>query len=170
VNTDVELHALAERLAALLLERQRMLVTAESCTGGWIGKVLTDVSGSSRWYCGGVVAYSNGLKQSLLDVGTATLAAHGAVSEATACAMALGALTRLGGDLAIAVTGIAGPDGGQPDKPVGTVWFAWAWHQAHRTDTQTGVRVFEGDREATRRQAVAYGLEQALGIVARTWI
>jgi nicotinamide-nucleotide amidase len=169
VNTDVELLGLAQRLAELLLERRRTLVTAESCTGGWVGQVLTAVAGSSRWYCGGVVAYSNVLKQSLLGVGTATLAAHGAVSEATACAMAQGALRRLGGDLGIAVTGIAGPDGGQPDKPVGTVWFAWAWHQAHHMDTQTGLMLFPGNREAIRRQAVAYSLEQAVAIVARVW-
>jgi nicotinamide-nucleotide amidase len=169
VNTDVELHALAQRLAHLLLERRRMLVTAESCTGGWLGKALTDVAGSSRWYLGGGVAYSNALKQSLLGVGAATLAMHGAVSEATACAMAQGALTRLGGDLAIAVTGIAGPDGGQPDKPVGTVWFAWAWQHAQRMDTQARVVLFDGDREAIRRQSVAFGLEQALAIIAGAW-
>jgi nicotinamide-nucleotide amidase len=169
VSTDTELRALAERLAQLLMERRRMLVTAESCTGGWIGKALTDVAGSSRWYLGGVVVYSNGLKQSLLDVGTATLAGHGAVSEATACAMAQGALTRLGGDLAIAVTGIAGPDGGQPDKPVGTVWLAWAWYQAQRMDTQARLLQLAGDREAIRRSTVAAALEQALEITARAW-
>jgi len=169
VNTDVELHALAQRLAQVLLERRRMLVTAESCTGGWAGKVLTDVAGSSRWYLGGAIAYSNGLKQSLLGVATATLAAHGAVSEATAREMAQGALVRLGGDLAIAVTGIAGPDGGQPDKPVGTVWFAWGWQLAQKIHTHAGVVHFAGDREAVRRQSVVHALEQALAISARTW-
>ena len=165
MNTDLELHGLARRMAQSLLERQRRLVTAESCTGGWIGKCLTDVAGSSAWYLGGVVAYSNVLKQSLLGVSAATLAAHGAVSEAAAREMASGALLRLGGELAVAVTGIAGPDGGQPDKPVGTVWFGWAW----REHTEAAVVRFAGDREAVRRQTVAHALEQALVLTARVW-
>jgi nicotinamide-nucleotide amidase len=169
VNTDAQLHALAQRLAQVLMERRRMLVTAESCTGGWTGKVLTDVAGSSRWYLGGAIAYSNAFKQSLLGVAAATLATHGAVSEATAREMAHGALARLGGDLAIAVTGIAGPDGGQPDKPVGTVWFAWAWQQAQQVHTHAGVECFDGDREAVRRQSVVHALEQALAISVRSW-
>jgi nicotinamide-nucleotide amidase len=169
VSTDAQLHALAQRLAQAMLERRRMLVTAESCTGGWTGKVLTEVAGSSRWYLGGVIVYSNALKQSLLAVAGATLARHGAVSEATAREMAQGALARLGGDLAIAVTGIAGPDGGQPDKPVGTVWFGWSWHQGQQVQTCAGVECFSGDREAVRRQSVVHALEQALAISVRTW-
>jgi nicotinamide-nucleotide amidase len=165
VNTDVELHALARRIAQSLLERRRQLVTAESCTGGWIGKALTDVAGSSAWYLGGVVAYSNALKQSMLGVSAATLAAQGAVSEAAVREMASGALRRLGGELAIAVTGIAGPDGGQPDKPVGTVWFGWAWRQ----QTEAAVVRFAGDREAVRRQTVAHALEHALTLITRVW-
>jgi nicotinamide-nucleotide amidase len=169
VNTNAELHPLVTRVAGALLQRRRLLVSAESCTGGWIGKALTDLAGSSGWYLGGVVAYSNALKQSLLGVSAETLATHGAVSEATAREMASGALVRLGSDLAIAVTGIAGPDGGQLDKPVGTVWFGCAWHQGERLETQVAVARFHGDREAVRRQAVVYSLEQALGVVIRTW-
>ena len=167
MNTEAELRELVTRVADALLQRRCSLVTAESCTGGWIGKALTDVAGSSAWYLGGVVAYSNALKQSLLGVSAETLAVHGAVSEASAREMASGALTRLGGDLALAVTGIAGPDGGQPDKPVGTVWFGWAWYQAQRLQTQVAVVCFGGDREAIRRQTVAHSLEQALLVIAR---
>ena len=101
--SDAELLQLSERVGTALLARRRRLVTAESCTGGWIGKVLTDVAGSSQWYLGGVVSYSDALKESVLGVSTAMLAAHGAVSEATARAMATGALDVLGGDIAVAV-------------------------------------------------------------------
>src|SRR6185436_15178270 len=128
-TSDSELQRLAMRVGALLIDSERRIVTAESCTGGWIAKVMTDIPGSSAWFLGGVVAYSNTLKQSLLGVLPSTLAAHGAVSEATAREMAVGALETLGGQIALAVTGIAGPDGAQPGKPVGTVWFAWAWRQ-----------------------------------------
>jgi nicotinamide-nucleotide amidase len=169
MKTDAELHELVARTATALLLRRRSLVSAESCTGGWIGKALTDLAGSSAWYLGGVVTYSNALKQSLLGVEVATLAAHGAVSEATVREMASGALLRLGSDLALAVTGIAGPDGGQPDKPVGTVWFGWAWYERQRPQTQAAIARFDGDREAVRRQAVAYSLEQALMVMARIW-
>ena len=169
MDTDAELQQLVTRVAGALLQRRRSLVSAESCTGGWIGKVLTDLAGSSAWYQGGVVVYSNALKQSLLGVDAATLAAHGAVSEATVREMASGALVRLGSDLAVAVTGIAGPDGGQLDKPVGTVWFGWAWRQGQRAETQVAVARFRGDRESVRRQAVAYSLEQALTVIVRTW-
>ena len=168
MTTDAEFHERVAPLAAALLERHRSLVSTESCTGGWIGKALTDRAGSSAWYLGGVIAYSNALKQSLLGVSAATLAEHGAVSEATAREMATGALLRLGGDLAVSVTGSAGPDGGQPGKPVGTVWFGWAWHQAGMQSQTAGAR-FAGDREAVRRQAVALSLEQALLITLRAW-
>ncbi|MGH8188534.1 MAG: CinA family protein, partial [Steroidobacteraceae bacterium] len=115
--SDIELVHLATRTGVKLLDAERRVVTAESCTGGWIAKVLTDVPGSSAWFLGGIVAYSNALKQSLLGVLPSTLAQHGAVSEAAAREMAIGALEILGGHVAIAVTGIAGPDGGQPGKP-----------------------------------------------------
>lgn len=163
MGTDAQLSSLSAKVGAHLLDQERRLVTAESCTGGFLGKALTDTAGSSRWYLGGVVTYSNSLKQALLAVRPTTLAAHGAVSEATVREMAVGALEGLGGQIAIAVSGIAGPDGAQPDKPVGTVWFAWAWH----VDGEIGVRVahevFPGDRDAVRRAAV----ERALGEVLR---
>jgi nicotinamide-nucleotide amidase len=158
MTTDTELQRLATKVGACLLDSERRLVTAESCTGGWIGKVLTDVPGSSRWYLGGVVSYSNTLKQSLLGVLPSTLARHGAVSGETAREMAIGALETLGGHIAIAVTGIAGPDGAQADKPVGTVWFGWAWHAGDAIETRLQIETFAGDREAVRRQSVARAL------------
>lgn len=113
---------LGERLIATGLK----IVTAESCTGGLVGRLLTDIAGSSRYYLGSVVAYHNTIKRALLGVDSAILEAHGAVSAEVACAMATGVLERTGADLAAAITGVAGPGGGTPDKPVGTVWFAIA--------------------------------------------
>jgi nicotinamide-nucleotide amidase len=162
MTSDSELTRLATKVGALLMDNEQRLVTAESCTGGWIAKVLTDVPGSSNWFLGGVVAYSNTLKQSLLGVLHSTLAAHGAVSEASAREMAVGALETLGGQVAVAVTGIAGPDGGQPGKPVGTVWFGWAWRSDGEIETRVGLQTFTGDREAVRRQAVAHALDEIL--------
>lgn len=159
---DAELQRLAAQVGALLLDAERRLVTAESCTGGWIGKVLTDMPGSSGWYLGGAVSYSNKLKQALLGVLPSTLAKHGAVSEQTAREMAIGALETLGGHIALAVTGIAGPEGGQPGKPVGTVWFAWAWHQQDEIETRVALETFAGDREAVRRQTVERSLREVL--------
>ena len=159
---DSDLLRLAMKVGALLVDGEQRLVTAESCTGGWIAKVATDIPGSSNWFLGGVVAYSNTLKQSLLGVLPSTLAAHGAVSEATAREMAIGALETLGGQLAVAVTGIAGPDGGQPGKPVGTVWFGWAWREGDEIETRVARETFSGDREAVRRQTVARALGEIL--------
>lgn len=164
MNTDGELVNLAIKLGAHLRDAERRLVTAESCTGGWIGKTLTDVAGSSDWYLGGVVVYSNVLKQSLLGVLPSVLATHGAVSEEAAREMAIGALETLGGHLAISVTGIAGPDGGQPGKPVGTVWFGWAWRAGDEIETRVAMESFTGDREAVRRQTVARALREPLKI------
>ncbi|WP_237392617.1 CinA family protein [Steroidobacter denitrificans] len=169
---DLYLQRLAARTGAILLDRDWRLVTAESCTGGWIAKTLTDVPGCSSWYLGGVVTYSNALKQTLLGVRPSTLAVHGAVSEACAREMALGALKSLGGQVAVAVTGIAGPGGGQPGKPVGTVWFGWAWQadrnetgriETGRTRTHVAMETFAGDREAVRRSTV----DRALAELAR---
>jgi len=145
-------------VAVRLLSRRRQLVTAESCTGGWIAKACTDRPGSSQWFRGGAVVYTNELKTALLGVQPRTLAEDGAVSEAAVREMAIGALDHLGGDVAVAVSGIAGPDGGTPDKPVGTVWFAWATSQKVRTERHR----FDGDREAVRRQAVAAALNGVL--------
>jgi nicotinamide-nucleotide amidase len=164
MNTDTELQRLAIKVGAHLLDSERRLVTAESCTGGWIGKVLTDIPGSSNWYLGGAVSYSNTLKQSLLGVLPSTLAKHGAVSPEAAREMAIGALETLGGHVAIAVTGIAGPDGGHPGKPVGTVWFGWAWHAGVGIETRLQLETFTGDRDAVRRQSVARALTELLTI------
>jgi nicotinamide-nucleotide amidase len=159
--TDRDLEALALKLGRALQVRGWRLATAESCTGGWIAKVLTDAAGSSQWFDGGIVAYSNAAKTALLGVPTAILAAHGAVSEETVRAMAEGARDRFGAQLAVAVSGIAGPTGGTPDKPVGTVHFAWA--VAGRV---TGARrVFAGGRESVRRQTVALALERLVDLV-----
>lgn len=135
------------RLAARLTARGWMLATAESCTGGLIACELTNVSGSSGWYQGGVVAYANSVKQALLDVPVETLTAHGAVSREVVLAMALGAARRLGAQCALSVSGVAGPTGGTPDKPVGTVWIGWAVDGA----AQAELFRFEGDRLAVKR-------------------
>ncbi len=149
-------------VAARLLAGGRQFVTAESCTGGWIAKACTDRPGSSQWFRGGVVVYTNEIKMALLGVRPATLQEAGAVSEATAREMAVGALERLGGDVAVAVTGIAGPDGGTPDKPVGTVWFAWADRSAAGIDVRARRHCFDGNRDEVRRQAVATALQGVL--------
>jgi nicotinamide-nucleotide amidase len=160
--TDDELLNLVTKVGALLRESERRLVTAESCTGGWIAKALTDVAGSSDWYLGGVVAYSNTLKQSLLGVLPSALAAHGAVSEEVAREMAIGALETLGGHIALSVTGIAGPDGGLPGKPVGTVWFGWAWREGDEIETRVAQECFSGDRGSVRYQSVRRALTELL--------
>ena len=160
--TDVALAALAGRVASALRARGERLVLAESCTGGWIAKTCTDLAGSSDWLEGGVVSYSNELKQSLLGVRTETLARFGAVSADCAAEMAAGALMRLGGDWAIAVTGIAGPSGGSADKPVGLVWFGW---QRRGRPPLIRSHRYDGDREAVRRQTVATALDDLLGLL-----
>jgi len=151
---DAELEDLARRLGVVLLARNLRVGTAESCTGGWITKALTDVPGSSQWLEGGIVAYSNAAKSALLGVPAALIAAHGAVSEKVVRAMAEGARARLGVSLAVAVSGVAGPDGGTPEKPVGTVWLAWA----NGRDTTAARQRFGGDRDAVRRESVALAL------------
>jgi nicotinamide-nucleotide amidase len=153
-HADTDLMQLAARVGAQLLAAGRRVVTAESCTGGWIGKALTDVPGSSQWYETGYIAYGNAAKTALLGVLPAEIGAHGAVSEAVVKAMALGALERAGADIAVAVSGVAGPDGGTPGKPVGTVWFAWAWRHGKAVHSKARLKVFKGDREAVRRKAV----------------
>ncbi len=146
---------LAARTGARLARLGRTLATAESCTGGLLGARVTAVSGSSAWYCGGIVAYSNAIKQSLLGVSDRLLAAHGAVSGETAAAMAAGARLALGADYGIGITGIAGPGGAVPGKPVGTVWLAVAGPEG------SVVRRFRfpGVRDAVRRAACRKALE-----------
>jgi nicotinamide-nucleotide amidase len=152
-------NTLAESLGRKLKAQGELLVTAESCTGGWVAQAVTAIAGSSAWFERGFVTYSNEAKAELLDVRAATLERHGAVSEETAREMALGALAKSRGTLALAITGIAGPGGGSPGKPVGTVCFAWARRGgAARSET----RRFAGDREAVRRQSVERALTGAL--------
>lgn len=164
MNSEARLIELSAKVGAKLKDADRYIVTAESCTGGWIGKALTDISGSSAWYRGGVVSYSNALKESLLGVKRATLDAHGAVSEATAREMAIGALEALGGDVAVAVTGIAGPDGGTAEKPVGTVWFAWAVRSVDSVRVRAIYQVLAGDRDSVRRSTVERALNEVLSL------
>ena len=156
--TDRKLRSLAAELGRALQERRWLLATAESCTGGWIAKAATDVPGASRWFRGSVVAYSNAAKQRLLAVPARVVATAGAVSEETVRAMAEAARAGFGADLAVAVSGIAGPGGGTAKKPVGTVWFAWA--SPGRTLAER--RVFRGGRAAVRRAAVALALERLI--------
>ena len=159
VPTDGELSSLALRIAAAMQQHGLMLASAESCTGGWIAKALTDLPGSSAWFEAGVVSYSNEAKMSLLGVKRETLDRTGAVSEATVLEMVSGALERLHAGVAVAVTGIAGPTGGTPEKPVGTVWIGW---QRLGGEAHAKRFYFPGDREAVRRQTVAAALEGVL--------
>lgn len=152
---DTELLQLSLRVGAALSARGLHLATAESCTGGWIAEIVTAVSGSSGWFECGFVTYSNASKQNLLGVPETTLQAHGAVSAETVAAMVAGALARSGAELALAVSGVAGPTGGTPEKPVGTVCFGWG-RQGEAGATE--IRRFSGDREAIRRQAAVHAL------------
>lgn len=167
-----ELDALPEAVGRALEVRGLRLATAESCTGGWIAKAVTDVPGSSGWFDRGFVTYANQAKVEMLGVSPRTLEAHGAVSEATVREMAAGALARSRAQVAVAVSGIAGPSGGSPAKPVGTVWLAWALAGAALEEgAQEGVRLrarrhlFEGDRAAVRRQAVREALRGVLELL-----
>ncbi len=160
--TDAQLYELATRVGRRLLAAKRRMVTAESCTAGWIAKAMTDVPGSSQWFECGYVTYSNAAKMRDLGVSKATLDAHGAVSEATVLEMARGALRVSGADVAVAVSGIAGPDGGVPGKPVGTVWFAAGSRRGEELVLKASRQLFERDRETVRRRAVEYALEMVL--------
>lgn len=150
---------LAEALVSELTAANKTIATAESCTGGWIGKAITDVPGSSEVFGYGIVSYSNGAKESLLGVQTATLESDGAVSETVVGEMAKGALQLSGADLAVAVSGIAGPTGGSREKPVGTVCFAWARRSGSVMKTETRREQFSGDRELVRELTVVHALQ-----------
>jgi nicotinamide-nucleotide amidase len=150
---------LAKRVGERLKAAGALLVTAESCTGGWAAQVVTSVAGSSAWFERGFVTYSNAAKQEALGVRPATLQRHGAVSEETAKEMALGALARSKGTIALSITGVAGPGGGSPDKPVGTVCFAWTDAKGFM---ESATLKFAGDRESVRRQSVVHALEGVL--------
>jgi nicotinamide-nucleotide amidase len=163
VPTDAALARLARRVANKYLAGRESLATAESCTGGFIAKLLTDIAGSSEWFDGGVVCYSNAAKRWQLRVPASTLVRHGAVSGPTARAMALGLLKRSRATCAAAVTGIAGPAGGVPGKPVGTVWFAFARRSGARLRVHTVLKRFRGGRDAVRRRAVAFALRWLAG-------
>ena len=159
---DEALAQLAHDTGGRLQASRDMLVTAESCTGGWIAKVVTDVAGSSAWFDCGMAVYSYEAKQALLGVRPQTLEEHGAVSRETAIEMVSGALVHSGATVAVAVTGIAGPGGGTEDKPVGTVWIAWKRRGGY---PQAEVFHFDGDRDAVRRRTVAealHGLDRLL--------
>lgn len=160
--TDPELYQLAARAGAALLAAGRRLATAESCTAGWIAKALTDVPGSSQWFECGYVTYSDAAKMRDLGVAPRTLAEFGAVSEETAREMAAGALRIPKVSVALAVTGIAGPDGGTPAKPVGTVWLCAAARREGTTETIAELQHLSGDRAAVRRRSVQHALELLL--------
>jgi nicotinamide-nucleotide amidase len=159
--TDAELGALARRLAEALLAQHLFVSTAESCTGGWIAKTLTDLAGSSAWFDCGMVAYSYEAKQAMLGVRPQTLEREGAVSRETVIEMVSGALVHSAASVAVAVTGIAGPGGGTVDKPVGTVWIGWKRRGGY---PKAEVFHFAGDREAVRRQTIAAALRGLLGL------
>ena len=151
-NEQASIEELVKQLAAKLTEKGWMLATAESCTGGMIAAACTDLAGSSQWFERGFVTYSNEAKTELLGVPAGLIATHGAVSESVARAMALGAVAHSRAQVAVAVTGIAGPTGGTADKPVGTVWFGWNVNG----NITTATRRFDGDRAAVRQQTLAW--------------
>ncbi|UOG90528.1 MAG: nicotinamide-nucleotide amidase [Candidatus Thiothrix sulfatifontis] len=157
------METLLAQVAAALQAKGWMLTTAESCTGGWIAKLCTDLTGSSVWFERGFVTYSNEAKQEMLGVPAATLAEHGAVSEAVTAAMATGALLHSRAQVAVSVSGIAGPGGGTITKPVGMVCFGWV---AQDGKIRTATQYFDGDREAVRYQAVQYALHCVLQMLA----
>lgn len=156
---DAQLETLSRLVGDHLAARGWRLATAESCTGGWVAEVVTATAGSSGWFDCGFITYSNDAKCALLGVSPMTLARHGAVSEPTTAAMVRGTLERAEADLALSISGIAGPGGGSADKPVGTVCFGWG-----RTgeSPQTATCRFDGDREAVRRQAVIFALTELI--------
>lgn len=154
---------IAKKVGMELKARDKTLATAESCTGGWIAQEVTAIAGSSQWFECGFVTYSNAAKQKMLGVEAAVIEAHGAVSEEVVRQMAEGALCKSGAGIAVAVSGVAGPDGGSPEKPVGTVWLAWAMHGK---PTMTLENRFGGDRESVRRQSVDKALEGILSCLS----
>jgi len=159
VAEESEFEELVKKLAIAMQTKKWRLVVAESCTGGWISKVCTDLPGSSAWFDRGFISYSYPAKVDMLHVDSSLLEQQGAVSEAVACQMVHGARQQAGVEVAVAVTGIAGPEGGTADKPVGTVWFAWSI--AGQTDNSECL-VFTGDRESVRRQTVIHALSGLL--------
>lgn len=154
--SDHQLQQAGNALGDLLVEQGKTIATAESCTGGWVAKILTDRAGSSAYTMAGLVTYSNEAKQAILGVQAQALAEHGAVSEPVVRQMVTGALRAAGVDVAVAISGVAGPGGGSADKPVGTVWFAWG---TGPDNIQASLQHFDGDRDQVRRQSVLYVLQ-----------
>ncbi|QBM17645.1 nicotinamide-nucleotide amidohydrolase PncC [Marinobacter sp. JH2] len=154
--SELALEQAGDQLATLLKQQGRTIATAESCTGGWVAKVLTDSAGSSAYLMAGLVTYSNEAKSTILGVESSALEKYGAVSEAVVRQMVEGAIKAVGVDVAVAISGIAGPGGGSEDKPVGTVWFAWGMGGER---SEASVKRFNGDRDQVRRQAVLYVLQ-----------
>ena len=158
MTDEAPIRELSQDLVGALTAAGKTVTTAESCTGGWIAKAITDVPGSSAVFAYGVVSYSNGAKETLLGVDSRSLADNGAVSEKTVKGMAEGALRLSGADMSVAVSGIAGPDGGSDEKPLGTVWFGWSQRSGETLTTDTEDRCFDGDRDAVRLQSVIHAL------------
>src|SRR5210317_116743 len=156
------LQKLSEAVVVELTKAGKAVSTAESCTGGWVAKSITDIRGSSAVFQYGIVSYSNGAKESILGVQNRTLEDHGAVSKPVVEEMAEGVLHLSGADIAVAVSGIAGPDGGTEDKPVGTVWFAWAVRDGAEALVDTSCELFTGDRDLVRELTVAHALQGVL--------
>jgi nicotinamide-nucleotide amidase len=161
---DKGIYDLSEQLGKELKSREMVVATAESCTGGWISQALTMVAGSSSWFDCGFVTYTNRSKHELLGVRSSTLERDGAVSELTVREMAEGALARSHADCSVAVSGIAGPDGGSAAKPVGTVWMAIA---SRKQGTEARCLHFKGDRDAVRRETVIVALQALIGLIRR---
>jgi len=167
-NTTTMLGTLAVLVGSRLKARGLMIATAESCTGGWVGQELTAIAGSSEYYDRGFITYSNAAKQELLRVPADTLRDFGAVSEETARAMASGTLANSHAQVALSITGVAGPGGGSGKNPVGTVCFGWAVKDAASIVTTDSARMhFDGDREAVRRQSVVFALQGVVELLDR---
>jgi nicotinamide-nucleotide amidase len=161
-TTEQALRDLAEQLGECMLARGMKLASAESCTGGWLAKIITDIPGSSAWFTGSVVCYSNEVKQSLLDVKAVTLDEFGAVSGETVLEMSGGIFQHTDADVAVSISGIAGPGGGTEDKPVGLVWLSWG--ERGKTVFSRPFN-FEGNRDAVRMQSIEMALHKLLDLM-----
>ena len=160
--SEQELRDLAGQLGECMTSKGMKLASAESCTGGWLAKIITDIPGSSAWFVGSVVSYSNEAKQRLLGVSADTLAEFGAVSGDTVLEMSDGLFAQTDADVAVSISGIAGPDGGSDDKPVGLVWLSWG-----KRDKSVFANAFnfDGNREEVRRQSIKQALENLLDLL-----
>lgn len=167
--SDEKLTIIVNKIATSLIKANKKLTVAESCTGGWVAKVLTDLVGSSDWFERGFVTYSNQAKNEMLGVKKSTLENHGAVSQETVAEMAEGALKNSHADFSLSISGIAGPGGGSKEKPVGLVWFSWAVKENNSPRVLvTEQRVFDGERESVRYQSVEFVLTELINILKKT--